>query len=372
MDCRVIGHNFAFSVEGFVLAYTLIFVQVKLNGVATLIGQIGLVFAVVTFLVLLGRFLYGKESLSKWSGEDALVIVNYFAIAVTIIVVAVPEGLPLAVTLTLAFAMKKMMLDKALVRHLSACETMGSATTICSDKTGTLTTNKMTVTKAWVAGKLCEVGNIKSELSEECYQTLLEGSFFNTGGDIQEKNDGSPPDLLGTPTETAVLRFGLDIGGKFKECCSKGEMMKMEPFNSIRKTMGVVVKDSGTGKLRVHWKGASEIVLQQCDKSIDADGNIVPFDDAKVKEIKGIINTFADDALRTLCLAFKEVNTCPGRDDPIPNKGLILAAIVGIKDPLRPGVKEAVQMCFSAGIKVKATMTMPGKFFFACLVSAMF
>lgn len=335
------------------LAYTRIFVQVKLNGVATLIGKIGLVFAVVTFIVLLGRYLYGKESLSEWSGADALVIVNYFAIAVTIIVVAVPEGLPLAVTLTLAFAMKKMMRDKALVRHLSACETMGSATTICSDKTGTLTTNKMTVTNAWVAGKLREVRIIKSDLSRKCFDILLEGTFQNTAGDIFESNDGSPPALLGTPTETAILSFGLALGGKFKENCSKGEMVRMEPFNSARKAMGVVVKDRETGKLRAHWKGASEIILQQCDKTIDADGNIVPLDEVKMKEIRGVIHTMADDALRTLSLAFREIDTCPGRDDPIPDKGLVLVAVVGIKDPVRHGVKEAVQMCFAAGIKVK-------------------
>lgn len=326
--------------------------QVKLNGVATLIGKIGLMFAVVTFLVLLGRYLFSKESLSEWSGTDAVTIVNFFAIAVTIIVVAVPEGLPLAVTLTLAFAMKKMMNDKALVRHLSACETMGSATTICSDKTGTLTTNKMTVTKAWVAGRLREVGNIRSDLSPNIFEILLEGIFRNTCGDIQEKNDGSTPSFLGTPTETAILGFGLAVGGKFKECCINGEMVKMEPFNSVRKTMGVVV-DTKDGKLRAHWKGASEIVLKHCDKTIDADGNIVPLNEAKVKEIKGIIHTFSDEALRTLCLAFREVDTCPGRDDPIPNKGLILMAIMGIKDPVRPGVREAVKLCFAAGIKVR-------------------
>lgn len=326
--------------------------QVKLNGVATLIGKIGLVFAAVTFIVLLGRYLYGKESLSEWSAQDALAIVNYFAIAVTIIVVAVPEGLPLAVTLTLAFAMKKMMHDKALVRHLSACETMGSATTICSDKTGTLTSNKMTVVKAWVAGKLREVRNIKSELSGKCFETLLEGAFQNTGGDVSESNDGSPPTLLGTPTETAILSFGMAMNGNFKACCSKGEMVRMEPFNSIRKTMAVVVKDHETGKFRAHWKGAAEIVLRQCVKVIDAEGNIVSFDEAKRKEVRGVIQAFADDALRTLCLAFRDIDSCPGRDDPIPDEGLVLVAIVGIKDPVRPGVKEAVKLCFSAGIKV--------------------
>lgn len=331
-------------------------VQVRLNGVATLIGKIGLGFAVLTFLVLLVRFLIGKESLMQWSSEDALAIVDYFAIAVTIIVVAVPEGLPLAVTLTLAFAMKKMMLDKALVRHLSACETMGSATTICSDKTGTLTTNKMTVVKSWVAGKLWETGSITSELSPKLLDILYEGTFQNTAGDVSESTDGSPPSLLGTPTETACLRFGLNLGGNFKACYSNSEMVKMEPFNSSRKRMGVVVKSNKTGALRAHWKGASEIVLNLCDKYMDADGNVVPLDEAKVKELKGVIITFADDALRTLCLGCREIDKCPGRDEAIPEKGFILLAIVGIKDPVRPGVKDAVKLCFDAGIKVIPSM----------------
>ncbi|CAH9144907.1 unnamed protein product [Cuscuta epithymum] len=131
--------------------------QVKLNAVATIIGKIGLFFAVITFSVLVQGFFLQKlreGSHWRWSGDDAVEMLEYFAIVVTIVVVAVPEGLPLAVTLSLAFAMKKMMNDKAFVRHLAACETMGSATTICSDKTGTLTTNHMTVVKAHVCGKI--------------------------------------------------------------------------------------------------------------------------------------------------------------------------------------------------------------------------
>ncbi|KAA8518127.1 hypothetical protein F0562_015601 [Nyssa sinensis] len=134
--------------------------QVKLNGVATIIGKIGLAFAVLTFVVLTVRFLVEKavhNEFTDWSSSDALKLLNYFATAVTIIVVAVPEGLPLAVTLSLAFAMKKLMNDRALVRHLSACETMGSATCICTDKTGTLTTNHMVVDKIWICGKAKEI-----------------------------------------------------------------------------------------------------------------------------------------------------------------------------------------------------------------------
>lgn len=151
--------------------------QVKLNGVATIIGKIGLLFATLTFLVLLVRFLVYKANnvgLSKWYPNDALSILNYFAISVTIIVVAVPEGLPLAVTLSLAFAMKKLMDDKALVRHLSACETMGSANCICTDKTGTLTTNHMIVEKIWI----CEES--KTYNDKEMLLSLLSSCFGST------------------------------------------------------------------------------------------------------------------------------------------------------------------------------------------------
>jgi Ca2+-transporting ATPase len=328
--------------------------QVKLCGVATLIGQIGVGFAVLTFLVLLGRFLYAKESLKVWSLQDALTTVDYFSIAVTIVVVAVPEGLPLAVTLTLAFAMKKMMADKALVRHLSACETMGSATTICSDKTGTLTSNKMNVVKAWAAGSVYEeFGKIKDNLPVKLVHTLVEGAFINSDGDISENKDGLPPSLLGTPTDTAILGFGLKLGGNFQEVRSKCEVVKMEPFNSKRKMMGVVVKHPENGELIAHWKGASEIVLQLCDRTIDANGSIVKLDEQKREHLNGVIKTFADEALRTLCLAFRQVEVIPGSHEPIPNEGFVLVSIVGIKDPLRPGAKEAVRLCREAGIKVR-------------------
>ncbi|KAM0869179.1 hypothetical protein ACQ4PT_040849 [Festuca glaucescens] len=163
--------------------------QVKLNGVATIIGKIGLVFATLTFVVLMARFLIEKGTtvgLSKWYSTDALTIVNYFATAVTIIVVAVPEGLPLAVTLSLAFAMKKLMNDKALVRHLAACETMGSAGTICTDKTGTLTTNHMVVDKIWIAELSKSVGgsnsleDLNSSISSSAWSLLLQGIFART------------------------------------------------------------------------------------------------------------------------------------------------------------------------------------------------
>ncbi|GJN35329.1 hypothetical protein PR202_gb24085 [Eleusine coracana subsp. coracana] len=274
--------------------------QVKLNGVATIIGKIGLFFAVITFIVL-SQGLFGNKyhdgQLLSWSGDDALELLEHFAIAVTIVVVAVPEGLPLAVTLSLAFAMKKMMNDKALVRNLAACETMGSATTICSDKTGTLTTNHMTVVKACICGKIKEGEILKAKRDE-------------------------------------------------------AKIVKVEPFNSSKKRMSVILELPGGG-CRAHCKGASEIILAACDKFIDETGNVVPMDKTASEKLNGIIDNFAGEALRTLCLAYREMEEGFPGTEQIPLQGYTCIGIVGIKDPVRPGVRESVAICRSAGIMVR-------------------
>uniref|UniRef100_A0A0E0BNN4 Calcium-transporting ATPase n=1 Tax=Oryza glumipatula TaxID=40148 RepID=A0A0E0BNN4_9ORYZ len=334
--------------------------QVKLNGVATIIGKIGLVFAILTFLVLLVRFLIDKGmtvGLLKWYSTDALTIVNYFATAVTIIVVAVPEGLPLAVTLSLAFAMKKLMNDKALVRHLSACETMGSAGTICTDKTGTLTTNHMVVDKIWISEVSKSVtsntisGELNSVVSSSTLSLLLQGIFENTSAEVVKEKDGKQT-VLGTPTERAILEFGLGLKGDHDaeyRACTK---VKVEPFNSVKKKMAVLIS-LPNGTSRWFCKGASEIILQMCDMMVDGDGNAIPLSEAQRKNILDTINSFASDALRTLCLAYKEVDDDIDDNADSPTSGFTLIAIFGIKDPVRPGVKDAVKTCMSAGITVR-------------------
>ncbi|KAG5609411.1 hypothetical protein H5410_020692 [Solanum commersonii] len=329
--------------------------QVKLNGVATIIGKVGLGFAVVTFLVLIVRFLVNKATHhQQWSSSDALTLLNYFATAVTIIVVAVPEGLPLAVTLSLAFAMKKLMDNKALVRHLSACETMGSATCICTDKTGTLTTNHMVVDKIWICEKAKKVENggsadAMTDLSESAQDLLLQAIFHNTAAEVVKDKDGKKS-VLGSPTESAILDYGLllgDIDDKKKDC----KLLKVEPFNSAKKRMSVLVglPDSNT---RAFCKGASEIVLKMCDKFIDCNGEIVDMSEEQATNITNVINEFADEALRTLSLAFKDIGD-GYQENNIPDSGYTLVAVVGIKDPVRPGVKEAVKSCLAAGITVR-------------------
>ncbi|KAK1278533.1 putative calcium-transporting ATPase 4, plasma membrane-type [Acorus gramineus] len=333
--------------------------QVKLNGVATIIGKIGLAFAVLTFLVLMARFIADKvihDEFSNWSSSDALNILNYFAIAVTIIVVAVPEGLPLAVTLSLAFAMKKLMNDKALVRHLSACETMGSASCICTDKTGTLTTNHMVVDKIWICEEAksidgVETGeNIKSSISETAFSLLLQAIFQNTSSEVVKGKDGKHT-ILGTPTESALLELGLLLGGEFDTQRQQCKILKMEPFNSVRKKMSVIVSVSGGG-LRAFCKGASEIIFGMCDKMMDRKGDVVTLSEEQKRNTMEVINNFANQALRTLCLAFQDMDENSDGQN-IPSEGYTLVAIVGIKDPVRRGVKEAVQTCRAAGITVR-------------------
>ncbi|MBA0661273.1 hypothetical protein Goklo_005585 [Gossypium klotzschianum] len=334
--------------------------QVKLNGVATIIGKIGLFFAVVTFAVLVqGLFSRKLQDGTQWiwSGDDAMEMLEFFAIAVTIVVVAVPEGLPLAVTLSLAFAMKKMMNDKALVRHLAACETMGSSTSICSDKTGTLTTNHMTVVKTCFCGEIKEVStsnksnHFRSAVPESAVKILIESIFINTGGEVVN-NKENKIEILGTPTETALLEFGLLLGGDFQAERKASKIVKVEPFNSAKKRMGVVI-EFPAGGLRVHCKGASEIILAACDKVISSNGDVLPLDEPTTNHLKNTIEQFASEALRTLCLAYMDVGTNFSVDSSLPLQGYTCIGIVGIKDPVRPGVKESVAISKSAGITVR-------------------
>ncbi|KAL7617173.1 hypothetical protein Lser_V15G03665 [Lactuca serriola] len=330
--------------------------QVKLNGVATIIGKIGLAFAILTFLVLTARFVIMKflnDEMGIWYMSDGLELLNYFAIAVTILVVAVPEGLPLAVTLSLAFAMKKLMNDRALVRHLSACETMGSATCICTDKTGTLTTNHMVVTRLWAAGENKDIRSkekLKSSISEKVLTVLLQSVFLNTNSEIV-KDESGKTNIIGSPTETALLEFGLLFQSNYTAESKNVKIIKVEPFNSVKKKMSVLVALPG-GKLRAFCKGASEIILSLCDKIITDDGEIKEISDKQRKAITDVINGFACDALRTICLAFRDLDTGSSSDN-IPETNYTIIAVVGIKDPVRPGVKEAVKTCLDAGIIVR-------------------
>ncbi|CAM6016725.1 unnamed protein product, partial [Sphagnum balticum] len=330
--------------------------QVRLNSLATTIGKVGLAVAGLVFGILVIRFL-SQVNFKHFTGDDGNTLVDYFAIAVTIVVVAVPEGLPLAVTLTLAYSMAKMMDDRALVRHLSACETMGSATTICSDKTGTLTMNMMTVVENWIFGKLRATTELEFEFSPPVVQTLYESICLNTNGNIHVPKDGNVSEVTGSPTERAVLNWGIKLGVRFREVRKDVITIGVATFNSTTKKMGICIR-TRDGKTCVHWKGAAEIMLELCTHTLEADGSITPLTPDKMEQLNATISKFANSALRTLCFAYRDVSPSEVEElaiktTKLPDQNLICIAIVGIKDPCRFGVPESVARCQQAGIKVR-------------------
>ncbi|TYJ33687.1 hypothetical protein E1A91_A05G120500v1 [Gossypium mustelinum] len=342
--------------------------QVRLNGVATFIGIVGLSVAVSVLLVLLARYFTGhtedpdgtKQFIKgRTNFDDAFNdVVKIFTIAVTIVVVAVPEGLPLAVTLTLAYSMRKMMADKALVRRLSACETMGSATTICSDKTGTLTLNEMTVVEAFVGKKKINPPSDSSQLPASVVSLLNEGVAQNSTGNVFVPKDGGNIEISGSPTEKAILSWAVKLGMKFDIIRSDSKILHVFPFNSEKKRGGVALQGADS-EVRIHWKGAAEIVLTSCSGYIDSNGCLQSINEDK-EFFKAAIDEMAVNSLRCVALAYRlcEKEKVPTDEEGfngwiLPEDNLVLLAIVGIKDPCRPGVKDAVKICMDAGVKVR-------------------
>ncbi|XP_061361514.1 calcium-transporting ATPase 8, plasma membrane-type-like [Gastrolobium bilobum] len=343
--------------------------QVRLNGLATFIGIVGLSVAVIVLIVLLARYFSGhiknadgsvQFTAGKTKVGDAINgAIKIATVAVTIVVVAVPEGLPLAVTLTLAYSMKKMMADKALVRRLSACETMGSATTICSDKTGTLTMNEMTVVKACIGGKKIDPPHEKSQLSPMLCSLLIEGVAQNTNGSVYAPEGGDGVEFSGSPTEKAILRWGIQLGMSFEDARSESSIIHVFPFNSDKKRGGVAIQTADS-EIHLHWKGAAEIVLACCTGYMDANDQLVKMNEEEMTFFRKVIEDMAAESLRCIAIAYRlcEMENVPTSEEELahwslPEDDLVLLAIVGMKDPCRPGVKDAVQLCQKAGVTVK-------------------
>ncbi|CAA2991455.1 calcium-transporting ATPase 9, plasma membrane-type [Olea europaea subsp. europaea] len=344
--------------------------QVRLNGVATFIGIVGLTVALSVLIVLLTRFFTGNSKNADGSvqfvrgktsiGQTVDGAIKIITAAVTIVVVAVPEGLPLAVTLTLACSMKKMMADKALVRRLSACETMGSATTICSDKTGTLTLNQMTVVEAYVGRKQIDPPEDGSQLNTAVSSLLDEGIAQNTAGSVFPSKDGAGIDVSGSPTEKAILHWGVKLGMKFDAVRSESIILHVSPFNSTKKRAGVALRVQTDSQVHLHWKGAAEVILASCSQYMDANGSLQSIDEDNKVFFKDAIETMAAKSLRCVAFAYRtcETDKVPTGEEQLeqwtlPEDDLVLLAIVGIKDPCRPGVKDAVKLCMDAGVKVR-------------------
>nr|KYP68910.1 Calcium-transporting ATPase 8, plasma membrane-type [Cajanus cajan] len=342
--------------------------QVRLNGVATFIGIVGLSVAVVVLIVLLARYFSRHTKNSDGSAQftagktkvgDAIDgAIKIVTVAVTIVVVAVPEGLPLAVSLTLAYSMRKMMADKALVRRLSACETMGSATTICSDKTGTLTMNQMTVVEAYAGGMKIHPPH-KLESYPLLRSLLIEGVAQNTTGSVYAPEDANDvKEVSGSPTEKAILHWGLKLGMDFTAARSESSIIHVFPFNSEKKRGGVALQTSDSD-IHIHWKGAAEIVLACCTGYIDGNDQLVEMDEEKMTFFRKAIEDMAADSLRCVAIAYRsyEKEKVPTNEDllahwSLPEDDLILLAIVGLKVRMVTGdnVKTAKAIAVECGI----------------------
>ncbi|XP_008853106.1 plasma membrane calcium-transporting ATPase 2 isoform X3 [Nannospalax galili] len=342
--------------------------QGKLTKLAVQIGKAGLVMSAITVIILVLYFTVDTFVVNKkpWLPECTPVYVQYFVkffiIGVTVLVVAVPEGLPLAVTISLAYSVKKMMKDNNLVRHLDACETMGNATAICSDKTGTLTTNRMTVVQAYVGDvHYKEIPN-PSSINDKTMELLVNAIAINsayTTKILPPEKEGALPRQVGNKTECGLLGFVLDLKQDYEPVRSQmpeEKLYKVYTFNSVRKSMSTVIKMPDES-FRMYSKGASEIVLKKCCKILSEAGEPRIFRPRDRDEmVKKVIEPMACDGLRTICVAYRDFPSSPEPDWDNENdilNDLTCICVVGIEDPVRPEVPEAIRKCQRAGITVR-------------------
>lgn len=342
--------------------------QGKLTKLAVQIGKAGLVMSAITVIILVLYFTVDTFVVNKkpWLPECTPVYVQYFVkffiIGVTVLVVAVPEGLPLAVTISLAYSVKKMMKDNNLVRHLDACETMGNATAICSDKTGTLTTNRMTVVQAYLGDvhykEIPDPSSINAKTMELLVNAIAINSAYTTKILPPEK-EGALPRQVGNKTECGLLGFVLDLKQDYDAVRSQmpeEKLYKVYTFNSVRKSMSTVIKLPDES-FRMYSKGASEIVLKKCCKILNESGEPRVFRPRDRDEmVKKVIEPMACDGLRTICVAYRDFPSSPEPDWDNENdilNDLTCICVVGIEDPVRPEVPEAIRKCQRAGITVR-------------------
>ena len=304
--------------------------NMQLDKLAKMISKVGSVVSVAAFFIFLIHDILTNPA---WGGKDyfymAEIVLKYFMMAVTLIVMAVPEGLPMAITLSLALNMRRMLKSNNLVRKLHACETMGAVTVICTDKTGTLTQNKMQVSAL--------------ELKQGDEALLDTAIALNSTAEL---NDGKP---IGNPTESALLLW-LDAQGKdYEELRKQVNVLKQLPFSTERKMMATLAEVDGETYLFV--KGAPEIVMKKCI-----------IEDRMQKQTAEELDEWQHKAMRTLAFAYKKVEASNMRTSRTSTAEVValldandlqLQAIAAIADPIRPDVPAAVQECRHAGIEVK-------------------
>jgi len=343
--------------------------QLKLTDLAKLISKVGYVAAGLIFLALLVRGLTRGEIIpSKNVGwlDVARNLLDYVVYTVIIIVVAVPEGLPMSVTVSLALAMRKMTRANSLVRQLVACETIGSATVICSDKTGTLTQNKMQVVRIFCAGQILDRGTSTWKPLDSQSPWPRKGqpldwlaliAAVNSTANLEEREDGRMA-AMGNSTEAALLNWLHENGLEYQNLRLQFPALYHVHFSSERKRMTTVIT---YGEQLVSLvKGAPEWVLQQSTHYLAEDGSIQPWTEAARAALQSALKAACGQAMRTLAFGFSllpqgtpvEEDLLHARQEEL-ERGLVFAGFVAIRDPLRTDVKDAVRQCREAGIEVK-------------------
>ena len=313
--------------------------------VRTIIIGWGLVFVVgLTTLFVWGHPLSGSgTAFQSFLTNVFSPVLHYFMLAVTIIVVAVPEGLPMAITISLALSMRKIREDNNLVRKMVATETLGSTTVICSDKTGTLTLNRMSVDRIYVHSQLYTDGQINLA-NHPAFGRLALISARNSTGHLEER--AGECKFVGNHTECALLRWLRDQGVAYEEIREQNSVLKSLPFTAERKMMSTVV--SLNGRQVVLSKGAPERIMARCTY-VEMGNDRIESIDRHLGELEKQLDEMTALAMRPLALAYKNMEP----DDCDPEEDLTLLAIVGISDPVRPDVPAAVETCRQAGIEVK-------------------
>ncbi len=310
--------------------------SLQLEKLARLISIAGFIVAIATFSILLCKDILSGTILwdNLFTLDTAGRILRYFMIAVTVIVVAVPEGLPMSVTLSLALSMRKMLKTNNLVRKMHACETIGATTVICTDKTGTLTQNQMQVYSAdFNALPFGKLGNDTASL-------LIKESISVNSTAYLDFSDPQKVKPLGNPTEAALLLWLQGQGADYMEYRENTEIIEQLPFSTERKYMTTLVQSVDGGK-RLYMKGAPEIVFGQCNRILTPAG-IKPLDEER-PSIENRLLQYQNQAMRTLGFAYRETET----------DAMIFLGIVAISDPIRPEVPAAIAQCLHAGIDVK-------------------
>ncbi|ESR45363.1 hypothetical protein CICLE_v10003452mg, partial [Citrus x clementina] len=274
--------------------------KARVRKLTSLVDLIGLAITFSGLLMILDRYFTGHSKNINGTIEFKAGKTKLDDAVNAVVNLIIPEGLPLAVTVTIAYSMKRLMIDHAMVRKLSACETMGSATVICTDKTGTLTLNQMKVAKFWLAKNLTSGSGLEIELS---------------GSSIEKA-------ILSWP----ILGMSMDMEQIRQSCV----ILQVEAFNSHRKQSRVMMRKKADNTVHVHWKGAAEIILAMCSSYYDASGNVKHLEVGARERFEQII-----------------------QEEELNEENLILLGLLGIKDPCRPGLKKAVEDCQYAGVNIK-------------------